>query len=65
MSLAELIELCESKQNTLDDYKKIRTIVEAEYDKMGEEEQYVLGESLEFLDMTIDMLEGQGVYGDV
>lgn len=63
MSLEELIAMCESKQKSLADYKKIRKLIGEEYEKLRKEDQDVLGDYLEFLDLTIDMLEGEGVYG--
>lgn len=41
MTLKEMIKLCESKQKSLEDYKAIRKIIEKEYDKLSEEEQYI------------------------
>lgn len=57
MSLDEMIKLCEKKQKTLKDYKSARELIEKEYDKLSEPEQYILGEYLEFLELRIDMLE--------
>lgn len=57
MSLDEMIKLCEKKQKTLKDYKSSRELIEKEYDKLSEPEQYILGEYLEFLELRIDMLE--------
>lgn len=62
MSLEELIALCESKQESLEDYKEIRKLIGKEYDKLNKSDQRVLGEYLEFLELTIDMLEGEGVF---
>ena len=63
MTLKEMIKLCESKQKSLEDYKAVRDIIGKEYDKLSEEEKYILGDHMEFLELTIDILEGEGFYG--
>lgn len=43
----------------MEDYEAIKQLIEKEYDKLSETDQYILGEYLEFLELTIDMLNCQ------
>ena len=56
MKLEEMIKLCNSKQKSLEDYKAVRDLLEKENEKLSESDQYILGDHMEFLVLTIELM---------